>query len=223
MIHASTQMLAEIREAPAVVARQLAHAEIYREEGERLRREAPRFVATCARGSSDQAVTFFKYIAEQRLGLPIASVGPSIASVYGAELKFEGGILLTVSQSGGSPDLVSLQERAAKGGARTLALLNVTDSAVGNAAGSVLPMMAGQEKAVAATKSFVASLVALATVVAHWKRRQDPSRRAVSAAGKSGSRRWNAIGRRAHCQWRRPIPCSRSGAGRGLGWQAKLP
>ena len=168
MIHASTQMLAEIREAPAVVARQLAHAEIYREEGERLRREAPRFVATCARGSSDQAVTFFKYIAEQRLGLPIASVGPSIASVYGAELKFEGGILLTVSQSGGSPDLVSLQERAAKGGARTLALLNVTDSAVGNAAGSVLPMMAGQEKAVAATKSFVASLVALATVVAHW-------------------------------------------------------
>lgn len=165
---ASTQMLAEIREIPAVAARQLADAAVYREEGERLKRGAPRFLATCARGSSDQAVTYFKYMAEQRLGIPVASVGPSVASVYGAELKFESGVLLTVSQSGGSPDLVSLQERAAAGGARTVALLNVTDSAVGNAAGSVLPMMAGPEKAVAATKSFVASLVALASVVAYW-------------------------------------------------------
>lgn len=164
----STQMLAEIREAPAVVARQIAEAGVYREEGERLRRDAPRFLVTCARGSSDQAVTYFKYMTEQRMGVPVASVGPSVASVYNAELKFDGGVLLTVSQSGGSPDLVSLQERAAKGGARTVALLNVADSAVGNAAGSVLPMMAGPEKAVAATKSFVASLVALASVVAYW-------------------------------------------------------
>lgn len=168
MTSSSTQMLAEIREAPAVVARQIAEAGIYREEGERLRREEPRFLATCARGSSDQAVTYFKYMAEQRLGIPVASVGPSVASVYGADLKFGGDVLLTVSQSGGSPDLVSLQERAAKGGARTVALLNVTNSAVGNAAGSVLPMMAGPEKAVAATKSFIASLVALASLVAYW-------------------------------------------------------
>ncbi len=168
MASPSTQMLAEIREAPAVVARQIAEADIYREEGERLRREQPRFLVTCARGSSDQAVTYFKYMAEQRLGIPVASVGPSVASVYGADLKFGGGVLLTVSQSGGSPDLASLQERAARGGARTVALLNVTGSAVGNAAGSVLPMMAGPEKAVAATKSFVASLVALASVVACW-------------------------------------------------------
>lgn len=164
----STQMLTEIREVPAVAARQLAEARVYREEGERLRREAPRFLVTCARGSSDQAVTFFKYMAEQRLGVPVASIGPSVASVYGAELRLDGGVLLTVSQSGGSPDLVSLQERAAKGGARTVALLNVTDSAVGNAAGSVLPMMAGAEKAVAATKSFVASLVALTSLIAYW-------------------------------------------------------
>ena len=80
MTSSSTQMLAEIREAPAVVARQIAEAGIYREEGERLRREEPRFLATCARGSSDQAVTYFKYMAEQRLGIPVASVGPSVAS-----------------------------------------------------------------------------------------------------------------------------------------------
>lgn len=168
MTKPSTQMLAEIREAPAVVARQIAEGGVYREEGERLRRDAPRFLVTCARGSSDQAVTYFKYIAEQRLGIPVASVGPSVASVYGADLKFQGGVVLTVSQSGGSPDLVSLQEHAARGGARTVALLNVTDSAVGHAASSVLPMMAGPEKAVAATKSFIASLTALASVVAHW-------------------------------------------------------
>lgn len=165
----TTQMLREIMEIPEVVARQVAdRASAYKSAGERLRREPPRFVVSCARGSSDQAVTFFKYLAEQRIGIPVASVGPSIASVYNARLKFDDGVLLTVSQSGGSPDLVSLQARAAEAGAGTLALLNVTDSPVGAGADHVLPMMAGPEEAVAATKSFVASLVALAGVIAHW-------------------------------------------------------
>jgi len=162
-------MLREIAEIPAVAERQIRDGgAIYRAEGARLRRDAPRFLVTCARGSSDQAVTYFKYLVEQRIGIPVASIGPSVASVYNAALKFDGGVLLTVSQSGGSPDLVSLQERAASGGARTVALLNVTDSPVGNAAGSVLPLLAGTEQAVAATKSFVASLVALASVAAYW-------------------------------------------------------
>lgn len=168
MTQSATQMLNEIREIPAVAERQLRDGAVYREEGERLRRDAPPFLATCARGSSDQAVTYLKYMAEQRIGIPVASIGPSVASVYRAPLRFAGGVLLTVSQSGGSPDLVSLQEQAAQGGARTVALLNVPDSPVGRAAGSVLPLMAGEEKAVAATKSFAASLLALASVVAHW-------------------------------------------------------
>lgn len=165
----STQMLREIREIPAVAARQIAEgAALYREEGRRLRRDAPRLLATCARGTSDQAVTYFKYLVESRLGLPVASIGPSIGSIYDAELRLAGAAFLTVSQSGGSPDLVSLQARAAAGGARTVALLNVADSPIGAAASSVLPMLAGPERAVAATKSFVASLVALASVAAHW-------------------------------------------------------
>lgn len=164
-----TQMLREIREIPAVAARQLAEGSaLYREEGERLRREAPRFLATCARGTSDQAVTYFKYLAESRLGIPVASIGPSIGSVYNARLDLKGVPFLTVSQSGGSPDLVSLQERAAAGGARTVALLNVTDSPVGHSAAAVLPLFAGPERAVAATKSFAASLIALASVAASW-------------------------------------------------------
>ncbi len=164
-----TRMLREIREIPSIVARLTGpEAGRYRQEGQRLRRDQPRMVVSCARGSSDQAVTYFKYLAEQRLGIPVASVGPSIASVYDAPLRLDDAILLTVSQSGGSPDLVALQDKARAGGARALALLNVTDSPVGNAADAVLPMSAGPEEAVAATKSFVASLVVMASVVASW-------------------------------------------------------
>lgn len=164
-----TQMRREIMEIPAVAERQLREgAPIYREEGERLRRDNPPFLVTCARGSSDQAVTYMKYLVERRIGIPVASVGPSIASVYDAKLKLDKGVLLTVSQSGGSPDLVKLQEKASVSGARTVALLNVTASPAGEGADSVLPMLAGEEKAVAATKSFVSSLIALASVAAHW-------------------------------------------------------
>ncbi|WP_031261300.1 SIS domain-containing protein [Mesorhizobium sp. LNHC252B00] len=162
-------MLREIREIPVVTERQVRDGgRIYLEEARRLKREAPRFLVSCARGSSDHAVTFFKYLVETRIGIPVASVGPSVASIYRAKLDFRDGVLITVSQSGGSPDLVRLQERASEGGARTIAVLNVTDSPVGRAAGAVLPMLAGPEKAVAATKSFVASLVALLSVAAYW-------------------------------------------------------
>lgn len=164
-----TQMYREIMEIPAVAERQLREgAAAYREQGERLRRDAPRFLVTCARGSSDQAATYFKYLVETRLGIPVASIGPSVASIYDTKLRLEDGVLLTVSQSGGSPDLVSLQQKASQGGARTLALLNVVESAVGSGADGVLPMLAGPEKAVAATKSFAASMIALASVAAHW-------------------------------------------------------
>jgi glucosamine--fructose-6-phosphate aminotransferase (isomerizing) len=97
-------MLREIREIPSVAARQLAEGmSFYREEGARLRRERLRFLVTCARGSSDQAAIFLKYLVETRVGIPVASVGPSIASVYGSSLGYESGVCLTVSQSGGSP------------------------------------------------------------------------------------------------------------------------
>ncbi|WP_245423712.1 SIS domain-containing protein [Rhizobium subbaraonis] len=169
-----TNMLREIREIPSIVERQVnSEATIYREMGERMRRDRPRFVVSCARGSSDQAVTYFKYLLETRLGIPVASIGPSVASVYKAKLNLEGAVFLTVSQSGGSPDLVSLQAAAGAGRAHTLALLNTTNSPVGKAAETVLPMFAGQERAVAATKSLIASLVALASLAAHWSEDDD--------------------------------------------------
>ncbi len=161
----TTHMAREITEIPAVVRRQIADGlAIYREEGERLHALDPRLVVTCARGTSDHAATFFKYLTEARLGVPVASIGPSVGSVYGARMRLAGAACLTISQSGGSPDLVTMQGAAREGGARTVAFLNVADSPVASGADAVLPMLAGPEKAVAATKSYVASLVALAAV-----------------------------------------------------------
>ncbi len=161
----ATQMAHEIAEIPTIVERQIADGlSVYREEGMRLRALEPRFVITCARGTSDHAATYFKYLLETGLGLPTVSIGPSVASVYRTRLSAEKAICLLVSQSGGSPDLLAFQRHAKEGGARTTALLNVTDSPVGHDADSVLPMLAGPEHAVAATKSYVASLVALAAV-----------------------------------------------------------
>jgi glucosamine--fructose-6-phosphate aminotransferase (isomerizing) len=123
-------------------------------------------VTTAARGSSDHAATFFKYLFEITCGVPVASVGPSIASVYGAPLHLKGGIHFTVSQSGASPDIVALQEAAKRGGATTIAVVNVTDSPLAKQADIVLGLNAGAEKSVAATKSFIASVAALTGVTA---------------------------------------------------------
>jgi hypothetical protein len=111
------QMAREIAEIPAVVARQIAEGlPLYRAEGERLRVLEPRFFVTCARGTSDHAAPYFKYLAEALLGIPVASVGPSVASIYGALLKVEAAACIAISQSGASPDLVALQERAGADG-----------------------------------------------------------------------------------------------------------
>jgi glucosamine--fructose-6-phosphate aminotransferase (isomerizing) len=170
----TTQMAREAREAPEAVARQLAQGgPLYREIGARLARLDPPVALTVARGTSDHAATYFKYVVEMLTGVPVASVGPSIGSVYRAPLKVKGALCLTVSQSGGSPDLAALQALAREGGALTLALLNVVDSPVGRGAELVAPLHAGPEQAVAATKSYIAALVALAAIVAAWAGRDD--------------------------------------------------
>ena len=162
-------MAREIAEIPEVAARQLADGlDNYRGIGARLRRLKPQFLVTCARGSSDHAATYLKYLVETRTGIPVASMGPSVASVYASPLVLQGGVCITISQSGRSPDLVCFQDRARRNGAETLALTNTPDSPVGSGASEIVPMLAGPETAVAATKSFVAALVAIAGIVAGW-------------------------------------------------------
>lgn len=125
----------------------------------------PRFVVTCARGSSDHAATFAKYLIERTLGCSVSSFAPSIASIYKAPMNLEKTLYLTISQSGGSPDIVEAARFARKKGAFTVAFVNVEDSPLAKICEYVVPLHAGQEKSVAATKSYILSLVAILDLV----------------------------------------------------------
>jgi glucosamine--fructose-6-phosphate aminotransferase (isomerizing) len=162
-------MRAEALEAPDVVARMLeANRDRCRALVGRLRKSPPPFAVTCARGSSDNAGTYAKYLLEIRLRLVTASVGPSISSVFGVAPQMKDALLLAISQSGRSPDLLSLAEAGRQAGALTVALVNDTESPLAQTAEIVLPLLAGPERSVAATKSYIASLAAILQLVAHW-------------------------------------------------------
>jgi len=162
-------MAAEIREAATAVERQAdALAAPLRELVARLERRPPAVVVTCARGSSAHAATFGKHLIERHLGIPVAAAAPSVATVYHRRLRLDGQLYLSVSQSGRSDDLVEMAASAKAAGALTVALVNVTDSPLAAASDVVLPMAAGPELSVAATKTFVASAAALLRLRAAW-------------------------------------------------------
>lgn len=164
-----TQMGRETAQAPSVVKAQLAanHAAIAQLAAE-LRETPPTFVMTCGRGSSDHATLYAKYLIESQLGIPVVSAAPSITSIYGKTLAVKGALFIAVSQSGKSPDLVQSAAAAKKAGARTVALVNVTDSPLAQTVDHVIPLLAGAETSVAATKSYIATLSAIAQIVAAW-------------------------------------------------------
>ncbi|WP_062015722.1 SIS domain-containing protein [Aureimonas sp. AU4] len=164
-----TLMSLELRQTPAVVAEMLQReAGALAALGRSLRERGPAFVVTSARGSSDNAVGFFKYLVEILVGLPVASMGPSVASIYEANLRVRGALVLSVSQSGGSPDIVALQRAAREGGALAVAVVNDAASPLAREADTVLPIGAGEERSVAATKTCLASAVMLAALAAEW-------------------------------------------------------
>ncbi len=166
---ASSLMQAEALEAPSVVARMLeANRDRCKALVERLRKAPPPFAVTCARGSSDNAGTYAKYLFEIQMRCVTASVGPSISSVFGVAPAMKGALMLAISQSGRSPDLLSLAEAGRAAGALTIAMVNDTDSPLGKTAEVMLPLLAGPERSVAATKSYIASLAAILQLVAHW-------------------------------------------------------
>lgn len=166
----STRMYQEVLESAAAITRQLAanHACIG-ELAAALRRDPPRLVATGARGSSDNAATFAKYLFETRLGVTTTSAAPSVQSIYAADQDLRGALFLAISQSGKSPDLVGQASAAKRAGARVVAMVNVIDSPLADAADFVIPLHAGPELSVAATKSFLCSLSAILHLTADWK------------------------------------------------------
>lgn len=162
-------MLREAREAPQAVARMIeANAPLCRELAGRLNAAPPPFAITCARGSSDNAATYLKYLLETRMGLVTASVGPSISSIYAGRLQARNALFLAVSQSGRSPDLLHLAQSARAEEAVTVALVNDAASPLAAICETTLPLRAGPELSVAATKSFIAALAAELQVCAHW-------------------------------------------------------
>ena len=165
----STWMHTEAAEAATAVARQFAaNAPVVAALAQRLRAQPPRFIMTCARGSSDHAATYGKYLFETTLGLITASASPSVGSVYAVQPKLDNVLFVAISQSGKSPDLLRNAEIAKAGGAHVVALVNVMDSPLAKLADTVLPLHAGPENSVAATKSYLCSLAALLQLAAHW-------------------------------------------------------
>ena len=162
-------MYREAASASDVVARQLvANAPAAEALGKVLRARPPRAVITCARGSSDHAATFAKYVIETRTGVPTVSAAPSISSLYRAEQLLAGCLYLVISQSGRSPDLLAAAESAARAGATVVALCNDPEAPLNALAHHALPLGAGPERSVAATKSYIASLSALLQMTAAW-------------------------------------------------------
>jgi glucosamine--fructose-6-phosphate aminotransferase (isomerizing) len=162
-------MAAEIQEAPEAVARQeQALAAPLRALVRRLKAKPPRVVVTSARGSSAHAAAFAKHAIERFLGIPVAAAAPSIVTVYHRDLNLKDQLLLAISQSGRSDDLIEQTRSARRAGALTVAAVNATDSPLAKESDIVLPIDAGPELSVAATKSVIATLAALLRLTAEW-------------------------------------------------------
>lgn len=165
-----SHMSNEVAEIPEAAARFLLQsAPALQAAAAAMRASDPRLIVTVARGSSDHAATYLKYAAELMAGVPVASVGPSVASVYGRPLRLQGAACIGISQSGRSPDIVEMMRAAGTGGALSVAVTNFADSPMALASAHCLPLNAGEEKSVAATKTFVCSVVAALALVAEWQ------------------------------------------------------
>ena len=163
-------MDAEIREQPEALARLRADGWAgAREVADVVRRADPRAVVLAARGTSDHAALYAKYLIEISLGLPVGLASLSTLTVYGARPRFDGVLWVAVSQSGGSPDLVDSTRVAADHGALTLAVTNAAGSPLADAAAHHLDVRAGAERAVAATKSYTNELLMLWMLVDAWR------------------------------------------------------
>lgn len=165
----SERIAREIREAPEAVERQASALQApLAELAARLKLKPPLVVVTCARGSSAHGATFGKHLIERHLGVPVAEAAPVIASVYGRRLQLKDQFFLAISQSGESADLIEMAASARASGALTACIVNAAESPLAAACEIALPMSAGPEVSVAATKTFVATLSALTRLTAAW-------------------------------------------------------
>ncbi|HET7809325.1 MAG TPA: SIS domain-containing protein [Steroidobacteraceae bacterium] len=172
----ATRMYREAGEAAGVVAAQLVrNAPVLAALGARLRAQPPRAVVTCARGSSDHAATYARYLVEAHTPALTSSAAPSLSSIYDASTDLRETLFIAISQSGRSPDLLAATAHARARGALTVALCNTSDAPLMQSVDVPVPLHAGSETSVAATKSYIASLSCIAQLVASWTQQLDLS------------------------------------------------
>ena len=165
----TSAMVREAKEAPQCVQAQMDKDTPRLSDIAAILREFhPRAVLTCARGSSDHAATYARYLIETRLGLLTSSASPSVSSVYGVRQELDHCLFMVISQSGRSPDLLAAASAAKESGALVVALVNTEDSPLAAAADHVIPLRAGPETSIAATKSYICALAAALHLVARW-------------------------------------------------------
>jgi len=213
-------MLVEAREAPAAASRQLAQdGPAYSAFGTLLREQTPSSILTIARGSSDHAAHFTAYLIMARMGRLVTSLPMSLITLYQSQIIRKGLLSIAFSQSGQSPDLVAPTRFFSEGGACTAAFVNDPQSPLAHAAQWVFPLHAGAETSVAATKSFIAQLVAGARMVAAW---QDDLVLQSALSGLPG-----VLVRAAHTDWSASVEALRGAdrlivVGRGTGLPVAL-
>lgn len=158
----------EIHEQPEVLARMLDEQAARAAQLARIIRDRDVcYAVLAARGTSDNAARYAQYLFGSLNGLPVALATPSLFTIYRTPPRLREALVLGISQSGQSPDIVAVVEEGHRQGALTVAVTNTPDSPLGDAAEHVLALGAGKEKAVAATKTYTAQLGALALLAAH--------------------------------------------------------
>jgi len=169
-----TIMEQEAKQTPDIVAGQLlANKTLAQSIGKKLRQLDPKMVMIIGRGSSDHAGVFGKYLIEIEAGVPTFAAAPSVSSVYGKQLKLAQALVIVISQSGRSPDILAQAKMAKAAGAYCVALVNDETSPLKDIVDEILPLKAGAEISVAATKSYLATLSALLQLTAYWTENQE--------------------------------------------------
>jgi glucosamine--fructose-6-phosphate aminotransferase (isomerizing) len=157
-------MAAEMGEQPEVLRRLVARRDEIIASIRALVTEPPVGIVMVARGSSDYAAIYGRYVIEAAARRPVALAAPSLHTLYNISTDYDGYIAVSVSQSGKTPEIVTVTRRMAATGARTVAITNSPDSPLAEAADVVVPLGAGEERAVPATKTFTSSLLSFSLV-----------------------------------------------------------
>ena len=175
-------MASEIAEIPAVFTKLLDTESQFTALANLLKNSEIKSVLVLARGTSDNAAHFLKYLIETQLGLPVGLTSPSSVTIYRAKLNFENTLIVAISQSGQSTDLVEYAAAAKTAGAKLISITNDEKSPLAKLADHHLPLMAGVELAVAATKSYAAQLLASVMLVSAWSSKLTNYKSVVAAA-----------------------------------------